>query len=126
LEDAVPELGMKSRSRVTIIILATALAGCVNTSEPISVGRDTYLISMGSRGGFSGTNSELMSQAVKKAGAFCQSSGKELTLRNTSSSGIPGFTAQSGEVIFACFLKNDPRYNEPQFSPAPTIIVEHH
>jgi hypothetical protein len=118
-------VGVMGRSMATAVIAVAALTGCVTISEPVPVGRDTYMISMGARGGMSGTNSELLLQAVKKAGAFCQSSGREIEVHNTNSSGIPGWTAQSGEVIFACLAATDPKYVEPKYSPAPNIIIEH-
>jgi predicted small secreted protein len=116
---------MTIQPTLMVLMVATTLAGCVTMSEPVPVGRDTYMMSIGARGGLSGSNSELVVQAVQKAGVFCESTGREIELRNTSSSGVQGWTPQSGQVIFACLAASDPRYVEPKYSPSANFIVEH-
>jgi hypothetical protein len=112
------------RVRRAVLVAVGLLGGCVTISDPVPVGRNTYMISLGARGGLAGSNSELVLQAVQKAGAFCAASGREIEVRHTSSSGVQGWTPQSGDVIFACYAANDPHYVEPRFERAPNVIVE--
>jgi hypothetical protein len=95
-------------------ICLALLTGCVSISDPVPVGRDTYMIAIGARGGMMG-NSELVLQAVQKAGDFCRVNGRVMQLRNTSSSGVQGWTPQSGQVIFVCLLADDPLNGIPVY-----------
>jgi starvation-inducible outer membrane lipoprotein len=70
------------------------LAACV--SDPAQVSRDTYMIAIGARDG---------SEAVQKASNFCRAKGRVMQLR---SSGVPGWTLQSDQMIFVCLLADNP------------------
>jgi hypothetical protein len=81
------------------------LTGCVTMTDPVSVGKDTYMIGLGARGGFS-SDAELMAQTIKAAGTFCASQGRNMEVQNTSASGVQMWTPQSNQVIFKCVGQN--------------------
>jgi len=94
-----------TEERGTISIFASLallmLSGCVNMTDPVPVGKDTYMMGLGARGGFS-SDAELMAQTIKAAGAFCESQGRNIEVQSSSSSGVQMWTPQSNQVIFKC------------------------
>lgn len=70
-------------------------------TEPVPVGKDTYMIGLGARGGFS-TDAELMSQSIKAAGEFCASQNRRIEVQSTQSKGVQMWTPQSNQVYFKC------------------------
>jgi len=83
------------------IAAVISLSGCVSVTEPVSVGKDTYMIGLGARGGFS-TDAELMSKTLKAAGDFCTAQNKHIEVQSTSAKGTQMWTPQSNQVIFKC------------------------
>jgi hypothetical protein len=72
-----------------VLLAAIVLLGaCRSTTDPVPMGKDTYMISMSSSDGFS-SNGELLAEAIQKAGAFCQTKGLNVEVMNTSP--IPSF-----------------------------------
>tara|TARA_R110000868_G_scaffold11116_1_gene54442 strand:+ start:358 stop:582 length:225 start_codon:yes stop_codon:yes gene_type:complete len=70
-------------------------------TEPVSTGKDTYMIGLGARGGFY-SDAELLARSIKAAGAFCASQRRRAEVQNTSASGVQMWTPQSNQVIFKC------------------------
>ena len=87
--------------RLCFLFTSFCLAGCVAITEPVIVGRDTYMIGLGARGGLT-TDAELLTQTMRKAGASCLGQGRRMELRSATSSGTQGWTPQSNQVIFKC------------------------
>ncbi len=83
------------------LVALASLSGCVSVTEPVSVGKDTYMIGLGARGGLS-TDAELMSKTLKSAGEFCLAQNKHIEVQSTSSKGVQMWTPQSNQVIFKC------------------------
>jgi hypothetical protein len=86
------------------ILLASAalvLAGCVTVTEPVPVGKDTYMIGLGARGGFE-TDAELMSKTIKAASDFCSAQHRSIEVQSTSAKGVQMWTPQSNQVVFKC------------------------
>jgi len=82
---------------------ALAVAGCAapTISTPVSVGPDTWLITLSVPGGLT-SNNDLLMQTIQQATAFCAASGKKIGVQSTSSDGVQGKTAQENQVIFKC------------------------
>lgn len=80
------------------------LVGCVSLTAPVSVGKDTYMIGLGARGGFS-SDAELLAESIRAASSFCATQGKEIEVQSSSSSGVQMWTPQSNQVIFKCLPK---------------------
>jgi ATP-dependent protease HslVU (ClpYQ) peptidase subunit len=87
--------------RAAFIATIAVLSGCTTVTEPVAVGKDTYMIGLGARGGFS-TDAELMSQSIKAAGDFCASQNRRIEVQSTQSKGVQMWTPQSNQVIFKC------------------------
>lgn len=92
---------MNKKTRAALTLLLLALSGCVSMTDPVPVGKDTYMIGLGARGGFS-NDAELMAQTIKAAEAFCASQNRRVDVQSTSSSGVQMWTPQSNQVIFKC------------------------
>jgi len=99
------------------------LTGCVSITDPVPMGKDTYMISLNARGGFS-SNGQLLANTIKKAGDFCSSQGLNVEVLNTGSTGVQGWTPQDTQVIFRCLLSDDKSYARPTFKPAPNVVIE--
>ena len=90
-------------TKIILLVIAEALllAGCVTMTAPVQVGKDTYMIGVGARGGFS-SDAELLAKSIKTAGEFCASLHRSIEVQNTNSHGVQGWTPQSNEVVFKC------------------------
>lgn len=89
-----------NKTAIVVIALCSGMAGCA-TTQPQSVGRDTYLVET------LGTNLTY-GPALKKANAFCAEQTKKMQVVTTSKGGI-GVSANSS-VTFMCLDETDPRY----------------
>lgn len=110
--------------RVAALGCLVLLGGCVSVTDPVQVGKDTYLITSNAHGGLS-SNGELKTKVLARAGSFCRAQGKELEVRSTESSGVQGWTPQNNEVVFACLGADDSGYTRPTYLPNPHVIVHH-
>lgn len=86
--------------KIAIFAVAALLSGCV-TSQPQSVGRDTYLVQT------MGTNMTY-GPALKRANAFCARQGKKMQMVTGNTGGF-GISANAS-VTFMCLDETDPRY----------------
>ena len=91
-------------SVILIIASILALPACVTITEPVMVGTDTYMIGLGARGGFT-TDSELLSQTIRQAGAFCQFRQRRIEVLSTNMSGTQGWSPQNNQVMFKCLIQ---------------------
>jgi hypothetical protein len=88
-------------TKLALLTIAAALAGCVTVTDPVPVGKDNYMIGLGARGGFS-SDAELLAQTIRTAGAFCASQHRGVEVQSTNASGVQGWTPQSNQVFFKC------------------------
>jgi len=70
-------------------------------TDPVVMGKDTYMIGLGARGGFS-NDSELLAQTIRSAGSFCASQHRAVEVQSTNTGGVQMWTPQSNQVIFKC------------------------
>jgi hypothetical protein len=111
-------------TRFMVVSFAMFFLGtCQSMSDPVSMGKDTYMISASARGGFS-SNGELLAQTVQKAGEFCQAQGLKVQVMNTQATGVRGWTPQDNQVVFRCLADDDAGYTRPVYRPAPQIVIE--
>lgn len=82
------------------IFAALLISGCA-TTQPQSVGRDTYLVET------LGTNLTY-GPALKRANAYCAEQGKKMQLVTANKGGM-GVSANAS-VTFMCLDETDPRY----------------
>ncbi len=87
--------------RLSALLVACLLAGCVTITDPVPINKDTYMIALGARGGFS-TNAELLAESIKKAGDFCASKGLKVDVQSTKTRGVQMWTPQENQVTFRC------------------------
>ena len=89
------------RLLLPILAAALALAGCVQMTDPVPVGTDTYMLGLTAKGGLTG-NAELLAQTMRAAGAFCGRQGRHMELQSSNTSGTQGWTPQGNQVVFRC------------------------
>jgi hypothetical protein len=92
----------RSGMRVTACLIAATLVGCV-TTQPQSIGRDTYLIET------MGTNMTVR-PALDKATGFCAQQGKKVKLLTTNKGGV--LVGANTSITFMCLDPTDPRYQD--------------
>ncbi len=81
-------------------LVTATLVGCV-TTQPQSIGRDTYMVET------MGTNMTVR-PALDKATSFCAQQGKKVKLLTTDKAGVgPG---ANSSITFMCLDPTDPRY----------------
>ena len=83
------------------VAAALALAGCVTMTDPVQVGTDTYMVGLSARGGLT-SDTELLAQTMRAAGAFCSRQGRHMELQTSSTTGTQGWTPQGNQVVFRC------------------------
>ncbi|MCE3289363.1 MAG: hypothetical protein K0R83_1375 [Caulobacter sp.] len=88
--------------KVLVVVGALALAGCVSTTEPVSMGDGTYMIATNARGGFK-SDAALSADTIRAAHAYCIQMGKkEAIVQTAANSGTQGWTPQNAQVTFKC------------------------
>lgn len=85
--------------RLVALTLCAALAGCATATPVQPVGRDRFMLSSTTRGGFT-TDGQIKQELLDRARAFCAK--KEMVLESSTSGGTQGWTPQTAEVLFKC------------------------
>lgn len=107
------------------IVISLALTACAtNIQEPISIGKNTYTVSVSHTTVGSGltSHSELRRLALIKANSFCVEKGKELQVDSTSGSGVAGWGSIDDTVNFMCLDNAAP----VQLRQNPNMVIEVH
>jgi hypothetical protein len=107
------------------IAAALILTGCAAT-DPVKVGRDTYM--MANTGTWSwSSGAALKGELFQKADAFCQSKGLEVqpvsSASNNSAMGLDAPFAHA-DLLFRCLASSDPEVHRPTFKPTPNVRIE--
>lgn len=99
--------------KIAVIALCAALTGCVTVgSKPVEVGPDTYQMSMTGVGFATQANTNM--KALEAAGDFCTQRGLHMVPKNSSESGVYGWSPRQDSLVFMCLRADDPRYTAPQ------------
>lgn len=101
-------------SKLWIVILCFALAGCLSTSNVLEVGRDTYSVTA-TADGFR-LASQARESAFSAGAEKCSSMGKHFLLINESSGRTRMGIDTTITVIFRCLNVNDPEFIRPSFN----------
>lgn len=103
---------------IFVVVYVTLLAGCglVSTSsEPVSVGPDTWFIT--AKDGVKGPSASQV-KAMKEAGQHCTSMGLNLLVVSADESrGI------ASEVMYRCLAKDDPLLVRPDLKLRPDAVI---
>lgn len=92
--------------RKMIFIAMVVLAGCAS-SGPVSIGKDTYLITKQSAGGIFVTGGVVKAEILTEANNFCRSSGKAMQLvTSDAKNAIPFARTSSAEIEFKCVAES--------------------
>ena len=99
------------RVSLALALTATALSGCVSTTEIVPAGKDSFMIAGAAQGGMNSGHSIIA--ATKAANDYCAKQGKVMQIRNTSTAGSAGFGGEHSNLIFSCLSADDPEYTRP-------------
>jgi hypothetical protein len=116
-------MGIRLTSPVALLTAFATLAGCATTSEIAPYGRESFILSAGDIwGGYSGGS--LQVRAAQTANEFCQKQGKVFVVRNTSVSGVQGWSSTSSTLIFSCVSESDPEFSRPNLRREADTVIE--
>jgi hypothetical protein len=105
------------------LLVVAAISGCATTSDIAPFGKDSYILSAGDVWGVHSSGA-LQVRAVQTANEFCQKQGKVFVVRNTSTSGVHGWSPTSSTLVFSCVHDTDPEFVRPNLRREPTAIIE--
>lgn len=107
--------------RYLICAAALTLTACATTktSEIVSAGKDSYMLTVASHGGRVGGEGPM---ALKAANAYCDGVSKHMMIRRTDFGAA--FEYASMTVIFSCLNADDPEYQRPNLRQEPTTVIE--
>jgi hypothetical protein len=101
----------------------SVLFGCATTSNIVSYGKDSYMLSANDIwGGYSGGS--LQVKAAERANEFCRKQGKVFVVRNTGSGGVQGWTPTSSTLVFSCISESDPENIRPNLRREADTVIE--
>ncbi|WP_041640511.1 hypothetical protein [Magnetococcus marinus] len=106
---------------LSVVALSLALSACGSTGSVMQMGPDTFTVSA-QKHNMSGGAPEAQSNALASANAHCAGLGKELMVKNMSSSFERPFYSYS--VTFQCLAKNDPALTRPTYTTTPDVVIE--
>jgi hypothetical protein len=111
---------------VTTILRALPLAAvlgfadCGNTSGPVPIGRDTYMVT--STGAwYSASGAGLKPDLFRQANAFCAAQGKEATPTNAISNNSSMDQYAGAELDFMCLTPGDAQLGRPR---PPGLVIQ--
>jgi|YNPBryunderm2012_1023409.scaffolds.fasta_scaffold20020_1 hypothetical protein len=121
--DREPSSGVLMKARLWLFGVLAALTACVGSTEIVPVGPDTYTVSASAaseRGGAAGARI----RAIKEAGRYCTSIGRELLVTNITTRTIGLFGDGSSDIIFRCLPPGDPDLRCPDLRALPNVVIE--
>jgi hypothetical protein len=102
--------------------LATlSLGGCVMTTDPVPVGRDSFMIST-STGGSGLVMGQGPIANARAANRYCDQHGLHMIIRRTD--GMANINGTSNALIFSCVTADDPEYQRPNLRHDPNVTIE--
>jgi hypothetical protein len=110
------------KKNVALIGTSLALTACVNTSQVVPMGKDSYMITGQAHGGLNSGQSNVA--AVEQANAYCTSLHRYMIVRRLDTSGVAAFGGETARLVFSCVTENDPEYQRPNLRPEPTTVIE--
>ena len=106
------------------IAIMVMLAGCAS-SGPMTIGKDTYMITKQSAGGMFVNPASIKAEIIQEGAKFCTSQGKQFQLVGSNELGaIPAARMPSSEIQFMCLAANDPGLVRGHMRPEANVIVE--
>ena len=112
---------MKLFPTLTALLNLFALSGCA--TDPVSMGRDTYIVTDTGAWSWSSGGS-LKAGLFQKANAFCAAKGREMQPVGTHQNDADFSTFGHAEVQFRCVTPDDPEYRRPTLRPSMNVIVQ--
>lgn len=110
------------RRQISAFLCCIVASGCVSTSRPLEMGKDTYSVSATADG--YRTAAAARQSAFEVGGKKCQDIGKRFMLVNETSERTRMGIDTTVNVVFRCLSENDPAYQRPDVRAAPDVIIE--
>jgi hypothetical protein len=96
---------------VPVLVLAALTMGCATIgSDVVPVGKDTYQMSMTGVGFATQANTNI--KALKAANEYCNKMSKRMVPKQSSESGVYGWTPRQNSLVFMCVDENSPAYTQ--------------
>lgn len=109
------------RPVVASLLLGFALCGCA--TDPVPMGRDTYLVA--DTGAWLWSSGAVLKAGLyQKANRFCGREGKELMPVNTGQNDGDFSTFAHAELQFRCLASGDPELRRPILQRSPDIVIQ--
>ena len=106
-----------------LISVALILTACAS-SGPVSMGKDTYMITKQSSTGFH-SGASVKAEIYREANEFCVKQGLQFQpVRDNAKDGVPGYAFANAEVVYRCLVDGDREINRPTPMPLPNVIIE--
>jgi hypothetical protein len=80
---------------------AITLAACTTITDVTPAGDGNYTVTTQVRGGMTPWG-EIKATSLKRADDYCRGQGKQMHQVNMQTHGVPGWTPQEAELVFAC------------------------
>lgn len=101
------------------------ILGACASSGPMSIGKDTYMITKQSAGGMFVNPTTIKAEIIREGAGFCSTQGKEFQLVGSNELGaIPGARMPSSEIQFMCLAASDPALVRTRMRPE-AVVIEH-
>jgi hypothetical protein len=98
---------------VSGLALLASIASCATIgSDVVPVGKNTYQMSMTGVGFATQANTNI--KALKSANEYCGKMNKHMVPKQSSESGVYGFSPRQNSLVFMCVDDNDPAYTQPK------------
>src|SRR5207253_11211169 len=103
---------------ILLVAIVGSIGGCATIgSEVVSVGKDTYQLSMTGVGFATQANTNI--KALKAANEYCAKLNKHMVPKNSAESGVYGWSPRQDSLVFMCLDEHDPAYVHPEQPPRP-------
>jgi hypothetical protein len=113
---------MKLKSLILIAVGLMQVA-CAS-SGPISIGKDTFMITKQSSTGYH-SGASVKADLYREASEYCARQRLNFQpVRERAKDGVPGYAFANAEVIFRCLADGDGELSRPTPKPLPNVIIE--
>jgi len=110
--------------KMILLGLVMLLSGCMTTSDVISTGPDTYLLSSAACPACGGST-KAITLALQKASAYCSERGKVMLRKSVTKENLNYAGAGGSSLEFRCLDPDHPEYIRADGARESDVIIEH-
>lgn len=109
-----------------LLVVALGLTACSENSGVLSMGPDTYTLSV-TKAPILGGGNAAMRTALTQANQYCSARGRRFMPSETNLSSLPinaAYGPTSYQITFECLRPGDPRLQPPNMQKAPDLVIQ--